>query len=131
MLHPNQFQVNEAWIAFKLNDVPVQTLHDGDFNFLVLMDAASCFLLSTVTLAAKQGEPTVLESLRLLEEGQSHKHAWPITLFVPNELSAPTLIAEAERLGIEVVRVEQSHLLPIIGEAKEDFKLHFGIQSLQ
>ncbi len=28
MLHPNQFQVNEAWIAFKLNDIPIPTDRD-------------------------------------------------------------------------------------------------------
>lgn len=25
MLHPNQFTVNEAWIAFQLNDQPIRT----------------------------------------------------------------------------------------------------------
>ena len=31
MLHPNQFQVNEAWIIFKLNDAPIpSTLFVGD-----------------------------------------------------------------------------------------------------
>jgi hypothetical protein len=25
MLHPNQFQINEAWIVFKLNDEPIHT----------------------------------------------------------------------------------------------------------
>ncbi len=44
---PNQFQPNETWIAFKLNDAPVFTGADGDFNVLALMDAASCFILST------------------------------------------------------------------------------------
>ncbi|MCY1381805.1 hypothetical protein D9M69_697600 [compost metagenome] len=47
MLHPNQFTVNEAWIAFRLNDAPIQTDADGAFNCLALMDAASCFILGT------------------------------------------------------------------------------------
>ncbi len=46
MLHPNQFQVNEAWIAFQLNDAPIHTRSDGDFNCIALMDAASCFMMS-------------------------------------------------------------------------------------
>jgi hypothetical protein len=33
MLHPQQFEVNEAWIAFRLNGMPVRTERDGDFNF--------------------------------------------------------------------------------------------------
>ena len=38
MIHPNQFKVNEAWIAFKLNDAPIITDRDGDFNMITLMD---------------------------------------------------------------------------------------------
>ena len=45
MLHPRQFQVSEAWIVFKLNDAPIRTEQDGDFDFVTLMDAASCFVL--------------------------------------------------------------------------------------
>lgn len=45
MLYPKQFQVNEAWIVFKLNDAPIQTEADGDFNVFALMDAANCYRL--------------------------------------------------------------------------------------
>jgi hypothetical protein len=47
VLHPNQFQVNEAWIVFKLNDEPLHTVRDGDFDFIALMDAASGFIVSS------------------------------------------------------------------------------------
>lgn len=47
MLHPQQFEVNEAWIAFRLNGAPVRTERDGDFNCIALMDAASCFILGS------------------------------------------------------------------------------------
>lgn len=39
MLHPDQFHVNEAWIAFQLNDRPMHTEQDGDFDILAFMDA--------------------------------------------------------------------------------------------
>lgn len=51
MLHPNQFQVNEAWIAFQLNDLPIETMQDGSFNCIALMDAASCFIVGDVFMA--------------------------------------------------------------------------------
>jgi hypothetical protein len=38
MLQPNQFQVNEAWIVFKLNDEPIHSERDGGIDFLALMD---------------------------------------------------------------------------------------------
>ena len=131
MLQPSQFKVNEAWIVFKLNDEPIHTVQDGDFHLLALMDAASGFLLSSAPVPAQQAEPTQLESKRLLKEGQAHKKRWPKTLFVPKEQSAQFLAEEAERLGIEVVRVAEEELLPFISEAREGFMERFGGQGAQ
>ena len=61
MLHPNQFQVNDTWIAFKLNEAPIATDRDGDFDLIALMDAASCFILSSVTVSVNALQPTELE----------------------------------------------------------------------
>ncbi len=126
MLHPNQFQVNEAWIAFRLNDGPIHTEQDGDFDFVALMDAASCFILSSAPVSAKIAEPTELESRRLLKQAQAHKKQLPKTLFVPTGQPAQFLAAEAQRHGIEVVRVEENQLLLFIGEAREGFRERFG-----
>lgn len=38
MLHPKQFEVNEAWLAFKLNELPICTELEGEFNCIALMD---------------------------------------------------------------------------------------------
>ena len=125
MLHPNQFQVNEAWIAFKLNDRPIRTEQDGDFDLIALMDAASCFILSSELVPAHVDEPTELESRRLLQQGQEHKQQLPKTLFVPSGQPAQFLAAAARRKGIEVVCVEESQLLIFIGEAREGFRERF------
>lgn len=126
VLHPNQFQVNEAWIAFKLNDRPIPTEQDGDFDFIALMDAASCFILSSVSVPANVDEPTELESRRLLQQGQERKQQLPKTLFVPSGQPTQFLAAAARRKGIEVVRVEENQLLIFIGEAREGFRARFG-----
>lgn len=126
MLHPNQFQVNEAWIAFKLNDRPIPTEQDGDFDFIALMDAASCFILSSVSVPAHVDEPTELESRRLLQQGQERKKQLPKTLLVPSGQPAQFLAAAARRKGIEVVHVEENQLLIFIGEAREGFRERFG-----
>ena len=128
-LHPNQFQVNEAWIAFKLNDAPIHTEKDGDFNFIALMDAASCFILSSASTRAIAAEPSILESRRLLNEGQARKQQLPKTLFIPDDQPAISLSAEAERQGITVVRVPENQLLLFIGEAREGFRERFGSTS--
>lgn len=126
MLHPNQFQVNEAWIAFKLNDRPIRTEQDGDFDFIALMDAASCFILSSVSVPANVHEPTELEARRLLQQGQERKKQLPKTLLVPSGQPAQFLAAAARRKGIAVVRVEENQLLIFIGEAREGFRERFG-----
>ena len=131
MLHPNQFQVNEAWIMFKINDAPIPTDRDGDFNLFALMDAASCFILSSLTISAKAEQPTALESKELLKKGWTHKQELPKTLFVPTHQVANALQIEAESQGITVARVPEDQLMIFIGEAKTGFKERFvrgGVQ---
>ena len=124
MLEPSQFQVNEAWIAFRLNDAPVSTEADGDFNVLALMDAASCYMLGTEFIRTESSEPSQLESIRLLKGGQSHKQQYPGSLFIPTNQQAGILCAEAERHGIKVVRIPEEQLLVFIGEARQGFQEH-------
>jgi hypothetical protein len=131
VMHPNQFQVNEAWIVFKLNDAPILTESDGDFNFIALMDAASCFILSSAAVSASAAEPSKMEVKRLLEQGQAHKQALPKTLFIPTGQPARLLTAEAERQGITVVRIPADQLLPFIRDARKDFKERLGGGTLQ
>ena len=126
MLHPDQFKVNEAWIAFKLNDEPIHTQTDGDFNFLALIDAASCFLLCFVPLPLRQVEPTRSESRQFLENAYVHKHRWPKKLIIDTGQPATFLAAEAELLGIEVLRVPADQFRPIVGEAQSTFRVQFG-----
>ena len=123
--------MNEAWIAFKLNDTPVRTEFDGDFDLIALMDAASCFIVSTTLVSVSAREPSMMEAKRLLKEGQAHKQQLPKTLFVPNDQPAKLLTAEAERQGIAVVRIPEDQLLPLIGEARDGFKERFGGASMQ
>jgi len=128
---PSQFQVNEAWIAFKLNDVPIVTGADGDVNVIALMDAASCYLLGTELVRADSAEPSQLDSKRLLKGGQSHKGDFPKTLFIPSNQVADILSIEAERHGISVVRAPEEELLVFIGEAREGFLEQAGGNRMQ
>lgn len=124
MLHPNQFEVNEAWIAFRLNDEPLQTEKDGSFDCICLMDAASCFILGNAMIAADQTEPSQMEARRLLHAARTHKKAMPDTLFVPTGQFEAGLFAEANREGIDVVFVQEDQLLVFIGEARQGFREH-------
>jgi len=131
VLHPSQFQVNEAWIAFQLNDEPIQTEQDGSFNCVALMDAASCFILGSKLVPIGESEPSQLDSRHLLKEGWKHKKQLPTTLFLPRGQFHNTLPAEAKRQGISVVSVLESELLIFIGEARSGFREHVQGRSRQ
>lgn len=124
MLHPDQFEVNEAWIAFRLNDEPIHTEQDGSFNCVCLMDAASCFILGNAMVPAHEAEPSQSEATRLLKTGWAHKKKMPKTLFVPKGQFGTNLTAAAQRESIDVVSVREDQLLVFIGEARQSFKEH-------
>ncbi len=125
MLHPNQFEVNEAWIAFRINSAPIRTELDGDFNCIALMDAASCFILSSEFIPVTAEEPTQADLRRLLENAQRHKQQLPKTLFVPDGEVTDLLTREATQQNIDVVRLSESELLIFIGEARQGFAEEF------
>ena len=125
MLHPKQFEVNEAWIAFRLNGAPIRTVVDGDFHCFALMDAASCHILGSELTPAADVEPSTPQWRNLLKTGYDHHGQFPQTLFVPREQVAEDLIGEAARLNIEVVRVVEAELLVFIGDARNGYAERF------
>lgn len=125
MLHPQQFEVNEAWIAFRLNRAPVRTERDGDFNCIALMDAASCFILGSQFIPVTAREPTRAQFRSLLKSAQRHKQQLPGTLFIAREELADLMTREATHQNIEVVRIPGSELLAFIAEACEGFAERF------
>ena len=125
MLHPDQFQVNEAWIVFQLNHAPIHTERDGAFNCIGLMDARSCFILGTEFAPVNEKASSDLRSQRLLEAGWRHKKAFPVTLFTPTGQFDQAFTANAQQQGITVVAVAEHELLPFIGEARQGFQERF------
>ncbi len=126
MLHPNQFEVNDAWIGFRLNDAPIVTERDGDFDCLALMDAASCYIVGMEMYSARATGPSKLESRRLLKQGQDRSGTLPRKLFVAEGQVPDALCQEAASLNIKVVTVLEDELLVFIGEARDGFKQRFG-----
>lgn len=127
MLHPNQFEINEAWVAFRLSDSPIRTDRDGDFECFALMDAASCYMLALELVPTDDSEPIEEEVSRLLDRGRSHKQQFPKALLVPHGLRiADALACAVERHSIPLVTVPGNELLIFIGEAQADFRDRFG-----
>ena len=130
MLHPDQFEIDEAWIAFKLNEAPVATERDGDFDVVALMDAASCFIVASTLIPLRSAGLSEHEASGLLDEAQSHHQRLPATLFVSGEQPSQ-LLHEAERRGITVVPVPADQLSVFVGEARAGFRERFSGGRLQ
>jgi hypothetical protein len=122
VLHPSQFQVNEAWVAFQLNDMPIETMRDGSFNCVALMAAASCLILGNTFIPTTVAAPSSVELRRLLEAGWEHKRQYPTTLLVPKGQFAAVASIEATLHGIEVIPVEEDQLFSLIGDARQGFR---------
>ena len=125
MLHPKQFEVNEAWILFRVNNEPIRTERDGDFNCIALMDAASCCLLGSELIPVTAVEPTRAQFQRLLSNARRHKQQLPKTLFIPLEGVAELVAREAREKDIQVMRVSESELAIFLGEARQAFAERF------
>jgi hypothetical protein len=131
VLHPKQYQVNETWIMFQLNDAPVITDKDGDFNVFALMDAASCFILGVGYVSTNAKEMSQMEAKRLLNLGYGHKEQYPTELIIPNNQVANVLSHEAEKRGISVARVPEEQLQVFIDDAREGFQEHVSKDRVQ
>ena len=116
---------------FKLNDAPIPTAADGDFNLIALMDAASCFILGTVTISTDEAELAIFDAEQLLKNGKAHKQVLPSKLLIPKHLPVGVLAKEAESQGIAVVYVSEKQLLLFIEDPREHFKESFSGDSLQ
>jgi hypothetical protein len=131
VLHPSRFQPDEAWIAFQLNGVPVHTEEEGSFNVVSLMDAASCIIFGAEFVAIEKAEPSQAAVRRLINAAKKQIQELPKTLFMPIGQFEKAFAAEAKRLGITIVRVEDRELLPFIAEARSGFSERFGKEKAQ
>ena len=126
MLKPDQFDVNEAWIIFRLNDAPITTEADGDFNVLCLMDAASCYILGNEFIPTHSAGVPELVAKRLIEAGMSQAQKLPQKLLLSLELEPGQFAELAEGCGAEVSRVPEDELSAFTLEAREGFQAYIG-----
>jgi hypothetical protein len=122
MLEPSQYQIDEMWIVFQLSVTPIHTKTDGDFNVFGLMDAASCFMLSTELVPTDSAGISQQEARRLLNAAYAHKKEYPQGVFLPSESVMDPMCSELEMLGISVTRVQDEQLWAFIAEARESYE---------
>jgi hypothetical protein len=125
MLEQSQFDVNDAWVVFRLNSVPMSTEVDGDFNLLCMMDVASCYIFGNELVPVQSWDVSESAVARLIESGKSQVQSLPHRFLLSSEFELERFAAMAGQLGVEVQWVTDEELLPLVSETREIFRESF------
>lgn len=121
MITPNQFRVNEAWIAVRVNE-EVLFVQDEAYYVYVLMDAASCYVFGHVLSHVVNEVPQGVDVKELFQTAFQAKNQWAYFLILTgNSQTDDVFMKEAEKNGLSVKIMNESDLEPILGPLKESF----------
>ena len=119
---PEAFEVNRTWLAFRINQRPIES-GDGAHDIFVLQDAGSMFIFGTALGAANADGPPEAEAESLLQRAWSHREEWPEELIVPGHASGGNAFSRvAARIGITVRAVPEAKLSFYIKDVQTAFE---------
>jgi len=125
MLMPDQFRVNEAWIAVRMNEAFL-FVGDEPYDIYVLINAASAYVLGHVLSKVVDEAPQERDIEDLFETAWASKREWAERLIVPEaSVVEKAFRKKAEDRGLTVETVELSDLEVIVGDLKELFASSF------
>lgn len=125
MLTPDQFRVNEVWIALRVNE-EFLFVKDEPYDIYVLMDAASAYVLGHVLSRVVDEAPHEKGVEALFRKAWEAKNQWAEQLIVTENSTAEDVFrTQAEKNGLSVKIVPLSELEPIVGPLKESFASDF------
>jgi len=125
MITPDQFRVNEAWIAVRINE-EFLFVQDQPYDIYVLMDAASCYVFGHVLSRVVDEAPQGKDVKDLFQAAFQAKNQWAdILILTGNSSSDEVFRRQAEQEGLSVKTVNPSDLEPILGPLKESFASDF------
>ena len=125
MLTPDQFKVNEVWIAVRINEEFLFVKNDP-YDMFVLLDAASAYVLGFVFSKVVDEAPIEKDVEDLFKKAWEAKRQWAKKLIVTDDsIANDVFIRQAKKNGLEYDTVPISDLSPIIGPLKESFEKDF------
>ena len=124
-MQPSDFQVNQTWLAYRINQAPL--LVEGNaIDLYVLQDAASMFLFGNAFAAPGADCPDVKEVEKLLGSAYKKGSAWPSELVLPGTHRADNaFIKAAQQHGIAVRSVPESQMSFYIKDTQEAYEEFF------
>lgn len=121
MLTPDQFEVNEAWIAIRVNEEFI-FVEDNPYDIFVLLDGASAYVFGFVLSSVVDESPNEKDVENLFKEAWETKQEWARKLIVADDSIANDVFKkEAKKHAFEIDTVPGFSLAPIVGELKETF----------
>ena len=125
MLTPDQFRVNEAWIAIRVNE-EFLFVKDEPYDMYVLIDAASAYVLGHVLSRVVDEAPHEKDVEALFKKAWEAKSQWPKQLIITENSTAEDVFkSQAEKNGLSIEIVPLSELGPIVGPLRESFASDF------
>ncbi len=125
MLTPDQFKVNEAWIAVRMNE-EFLFVKDEPYDIYALVDAASAYVLGHVLSKVVDESPHDKDVEALFRKAWEAKNQWAEKLIVTeNSIAEGVFRTQAEKNGLSVKIVPLPDLEPIVGPLKELFASDF------
>lgn len=81
-IDPSDFSRNDAWLLFQLNDAPVQTMTDGDFHAMAIMEVSTGMSFGMEMMDVGDSEMSETQSRKLLTTSGKQAGSLPRRLFV-------------------------------------------------
>ncbi len=121
-----KYSKNEAWILFQLNDAPIRTRADGDFNALAIMDVSSGLIQGMELFPSSIGELSEFEAKKLLGQAEAKVSVRPKCLFINAIHDNGRVKRAAAALGIETFSEDGKNLDALTEEARAGFSARFS-----
>lgn len=119
------FTVNDAWVMFRVNRTPIRT-GEGECDCLALIDAHSGYLFTITLLRLPDPGFNKAQARSVLSELAAKANARAKPLFISDEWDLPNLQSEAARQEMDVQRVPDALLRPLIADARDSFAHRFS-----
>ena len=121
-LQPGDFQVNNTWLAYRINAAPIQVERQA-IDLYVLQDAASMFLYGNVFAPHGADYPEASEVEKLMESAHAKRNEWPSEILLPGAHDpSNSFVKVAKQFGITVRFVPESQMSFYIKDTQEGYE---------
>lgn len=127
-LEPQDFEVNQCWLAFRVNQFPIRT-PEGEHDIYVLQDAGSMYIFGTCFAEHDAESPPESDVEALLQKAWKAREEWPDEIIVPGKFSKRNAFARAaSQFGIAIRAVPEAQLSMYIKDVQTSFEEHLAKQ---